>query len=621
MIRAHVRLDRVLAFSLLLAAGSALVSSRANSAEDIAMMLTVDYRAPIPPTLLKKAGIHQVYVGVGLPVRKDSDTGKPTIDPKVREPLERFLRLYGDAGIKVLLESNFYARPPKGTACVDAHGRTIRMGCFNNDAFLAWMAQAIRDMAHCFSAYDAFGGFLFDDGVQVRVDCCYCETCRRLFKEKHGVDPPPFGPAEETARLAPDDPRLLWDAFQRQAYARYQRTQAEAARSVSKELVLASIPSDSFFFGRHLNAQVARDATTPTHSARIQRIDRLHVRHWHIFQSFPIPHVVPDGTGQEPWGIGCHLTTPSPCMILHQEGPLIETMGRQQFLSPAEIRRALHTTLAEGAHAIGFWESARAIPHYPGAFDAIGAVGAEARGLDAVLQERRPFPSRLALLYSTATEIAQQPWRDNTIERWRHLHAFEAMAYALTRRSVEFHVVLDTELDDQALAALDVLILTGVTHLSRPVAERLEKAIATQKLMVLTDPTCLSLEGAKTCRFNPDYWLKRQQQGYRQTRYLDQQAHQITAKVVPQLRLFSLQPVQLASGGCFAKLFAGERGAVLAFVVNWDTRQSSQARLSLRETSTVRDEVSGKELGRVSAGKALDLELEPAGWRVLRCTH
>jgi hypothetical protein len=607
--------------SLLLAVGCAVVAPRAGSAEELAMMLTVDYRDPIPPALLKKAGIDHVYVGVGLPVRKDRDTGKPSLDPKVKEPLERFLKLYGDHGIKVLLESNFYARPPKGTECVDAHGRTIRMGCFNNDAFLSWMGQAIRDMAQYFSAYEAFGGFLFDDGVQVRVDCCYCDTCRRLFREKHGIDPPPFEPGEETARLAPDDPRLLWDAFQRQAYARYQRAQAEAARSVSEKLVLATIPSDSYFFGRHLNAQLARDATAPTNSARIQRIDRLHVRHWHIFQSFPIPRVVPDGTGQEPWAIGCHLTTPSPCMIFHHGGPQIETMGRQQFLSPAEIRRLLRTTLAEGADAIGFWESARAIPHYPDAFDAIGSVGAEARGLDAVLLEREPFPSRLALLYSTASEIAQQPWRENTIERWRHLHAFEAMAYALTRRSIQFHVVLDSELDEKALAAIDVLVLTGVTHLSRPVAERVEKAITTQKLTVLTDPVSLPLDGAKACRFNPDYWLKRQQQGYRQSRYLDQQAHEIAAKVVPQLRLFSLQPVQVASESCFVKLFGGKRGSLLAFVVNWDTQAASTARLSLREPSTVRDEMSGRDLGRVSAGKALELELEPAGWRILRCTQ
>ena len=585
---------------------------RADSAEDLPVMLTVDYRDPIPPELLKKAHIEAVYVGVGLPVRD----GK--LDEKTRPQLESFLKLYGEHGIKVLLESNFYARPPKGTECTDAHGRTIRMACFNNDDVHAWMRRKIREMAECFGAYPAFGGFLFDDGVQVRCDCCYCEVCRRLFKEKHGVEPPPFEPTKGTGRLEPGDPRLLWDAFHREGYARYLRTQAEAARSVSDKLTLVTIPSDSFHFGRHLNAAVARDATGTTGGARLQRMDRLHVRNWHVFQSFPVPRVVPDGNGQEPWAVGCHLTTPSPCMILHQDGPLIETAGRQQFLSPAEIRRLMHTTIAEGADAIGFWENARAVSHCPEVFDAVGSVVEEVRKLRPTLDARKPFPARVGLLYSTATEIVQQPWQENTSERWRHLHAFEAMAYALTRHSIQFHVVLDSELDD-ALPGLHALILAGVSHLTRPVAERIEKAVASERLFVLTDPTCLPIAGAKECKFDPDAWLSRQRRGYRHTRYLDDQAAEIADKAVSQLRLFSLQPLQVEGGACFARLFAGPEKSLLVFLVNWDARWPSNARLTFREPYALDGLIGGAVPARVAAGHHIDLEVEPAGWRVLRC--
>lgn len=574
-------------------------------------MLTVDYRNPIPPELLKKAHIGAVYVGVGIPVRD----GK--LDEKIRPQLESFLKLYGEHGIKVLVESNFYTRPPKGTECADAHGRAIRMGCFNNDAFHAWMREAIREMATCFARYDAFAGFLFDDGVHVRADCCYCDVCRKLFREQHGIEPPPFEPVGGTGRLAPDDPRLLWDRFHREAFARYLRTQAEAARDVSDKLTLVTIPSDSFFFGRHLNADVARDATDTSHSARLQRIDRLHVRNWHVFRSFPVPRVVPGGNGQEPWAVGCHLTAPSPCMILHQGGPLVETAGRQQFLSPGEIGRLMRTTVAEGAGAIAFWEHARAVVHCPEVFDAIGSVAAELDGLRPVLDARRPFPARVGLLYATATEIVQQPWRTNTLERWRHLHAFEAMAYALTRHSIAFRVVLDAELDE-ALPGLHALLLTGVTHLTRPAAERIEKAVADERLFVLTDPTCLPVAGAKLCDFDPDGWLRSQRRGYRHSRYLDDQAADVADKVIPQLRLFSLQPVRVEGSACFARLFAEPDGGLLLFLVNWDTRWAANARLTFRETCALEAVTEGAVPARAVAGRRLDLEVPAAGWRIVR---
>jgi hypothetical protein len=450
--------------------------------EEFPLACTVDYKSPIPPELLKKAGIQYVYVYIGMPLKSDPVSGRRVLDEKIKSQLDEFFKLYGDNGIKVLLVSGFYTRPPKGTECVDCGGRTIMEGCFNNRAFLDAMAKDIRDMAEAFGAYPAFAGFCFDDGVHVRVDCCYCDTCRRLFKERHGLAPPPFEPEAGPARLDLKDPRLLWDAFQRDACAAYMRTQAQA---VPEGLVSVTIPSDSYFYGRHLSAEVTQKETPAGADARLQRIERIQVRDWHIFQSFPFPMVVKEGAGLRAYGVGCHLTEPSPKMILHSEGPLVEAAGRQQFMSPAEIARMMRTTIAEGARCICFWNNARALSSYPEGLDAVGAVAADVDKIMNVLDERQAFPARVGLLYSTATEIVQQPWRKNTLERWLHLHAFEAMGYALTRRSVQFRVVFDDGLDETALAGMDVLILAGVTHMTAPVAEMLEKRMAEGKLRVL----------------------------------------------------------------------------------------------------------------------------------------
>ncbi|MEW6358503.1 MAG: hypothetical protein AB1696_19370 [Planctomycetota bacterium] len=602
-------LSRLIIF---LAMGGLLLA--AALADDFPLSCVVDYHSPVLPELLKQAGIQRVYISIGFPVQ--SVEGKPALDPKVKPELEDFLRLYGQGGVKVLVASGYYAKPPKGAECVDFWGRTVEIGCFNNEKFLDWMAEQIKNIALVLREYEAFDGFMFDDGVHVRVDCCYCDTCKRLFREKHGIEPPPFEPYKGDARLAPDDPRLLWDAFHQEAYNRYLRTQAKAAQSVSDKLFLATIPSDSYFYGRQLSSDVPPAETETKSSARLQRIDRIQVRRWHIFQSFPFLKIVADGTGREPFGVGTHLTTPSPKIIMHHEGPFIEQMGRQQFLSPAEISRQMRTIIAEGASAICFWENSRAFPHYPDAFTAVGQVVADVKKVEKAMEERKPYPARIGLLYSTATEIIQQPWMKNTLERWRHLHCFEAMAYAMTRMSIQFRILFDSDLANGVPSDLDALILTGVTHLTKPVAEGVEKAIADRGLKVLTDPTCLPIKGAEVCEFDTSIWFESQLRGYRQVRHLDHQAAAIRRGVFPSLDFPKYQPVVVSSGSCFARFFQGADDSLLIFVVNWDIEEESFAKVDVPFAHTFRDESSEERLGE---GNSLEVKVAPAGWRVVRC--
>jgi len=594
-----------------------LAAAYAPAGDEFPLCCVVDYRNPVAPELLKEAGIQRVYISVGIPLKRDLATGKRVLDPKLKPQLDELFKRYGEHGIKILVASHYYTRPPKGTECVDFWGRTLQMGCFNNDKFLDWMAGTIKDVAEVFSAYDAFGGFMFDDGVHVRVDACYCDLCKTRFKAEYGVDPPPFEPYDGPPRLDPKDARLLWDQFHQKAYNRYLRTQAEAATSFSDKLFLATIPSDSYFYGRQLSSDVAPGETPTRNNARVQRIDRIQVRHWHMFQSFPFPRVTADGIGRARFGVGCHLTTPSPKIIMHHEGPFIERAGRQQFLSPAEISRMMRTTIAEGADAICFWENSRAFPYYTDAFPAIGRVSRDAAKIGEILDERKPFPARIGLLYSTTTEILQQPWRNNTLERWKHLHSFEAMAYALTRAGIQFRIVFDADLSKEALAGLDVLIPTGVTQLTKPTAELLEQAVAAKKLKIVSDRATLPLKGAVVCDFDQDYWFKKQLKGYRQLTHLTHQAAQIRRSVFIELDFADRQPAVTFSASCFGRFFRGRDNSLLIFLVNWDLENEAAVKIQFKEPRTVTDASTGQQAGR---GAMVELSVAPAGWRVIRCT-
>lgn len=573
----------------------------------------VDYRKPVPPEWLKQAGIQYVYIYIGIPITRVD--GKPSIKPKSKRLFDACLELHADTGIKVLMVSNYYSRSPKRTWSVDSCGRAIRMGCFSKNEFHDWMRQAISDMAQVFSPYRAFGGFCFDDAPGNRVDCCYCDDCRAAFKARYGTDPPQFAPHEAPARVDPSHPVLLWDAYHRAMLDRYNRTQSECVRAISKDLLTATITADSYYCGRHLSMDVGYEDTAVTAGARLQRIDRSQVRWWHLFQSFGFPRLPEAGEqGYQRWAAGCHITTPSPKIIVHREGPMFERFGRSMFLSPAEIQRLMRTTIAEGAPGIAFWASGRVLPYYPDAFAAMGEVMADVRKIEPVIARRRPFAARVGLVYSTATEVFEQPWKANTLERWQHLHAFEATAYALLRSSVQHQIVFDVDLTQERLDDFDVLVMPGVRFLTKPVAGALEQGMAQGKLTVLADMRALPLKGATVVDYDPQSWYRRQLKGYRQPRYLDEVRERAQRLLVPEIRAKAQAPVAVTFGKAFGRLFVDADGSLVLFIVNWDLDAPSKASINLPAHSRARDLLTGETL---SHGPTCDVAVPPAGWRVL----
>ncbi|MBM4086495.1 MAG: hypothetical protein FJ272_17065, partial [Planctomycetes bacterium] len=562
------------------------LSSSASASDEgrINFASVVALENPVPADWLEKGGIRYAFVYAGLPVERGPDQ-QPRIVAARKEAFEKLFKFYEGTAVKLLLTGTYCTQTPKGANAVDVAGRTMKLPCYRQDAFHEWMRQTIVDTAKVFSQFPAFGGFAFDDAPGGRVDCCYCEACKKAFKEKHGIEPPGFAPADGAAVIDDQDPRLLWDAFQREGDVRYFRTQSEACRSVSPKLLMVTIPSDSFFYGRQLNTTTPQPQTTPDHGARLVRIERFQVKYWHLFQSFPFPRLPEPGEAEfRPWATGCHVTDPSPKIILHHEGPIIETGGRFHLLSPAEVKRMAYTCLTEGAPGVCYWSSGSVLPLYGEGFEAMAEVHENVKRVETWLTRKKPWPARTALVYSTTTEVLEQPWRENTMERWRHLHAFEGAGYALLRSSVPHRILFDSELTDVALKDLDVLVLTGVRFLTRSVADRVEQAIAAGKLTVLTDRQSVTLKGATVLDYNPHLWYERQLKRYRQVRYLDAQWREAERALIPRIREKAQEPVRIVSDKAFGRPFVAEDGSLLLLLANWDLFEPATATIQVEAT-------------------------------------
>lgn len=614
LLRASVRLLAVTFISIIVAASSEGETTVRNDGYHAVTLL--DLGNPLPPAWLKRAGVDYIYASA--PPTEAGPDGRPVIAESQRERWEEVLKLYEGTGTGVLLMGGFYINPAEEHRAVDAFGRHHPMACFRNEGFLQTMRERIVVLTQAFSAYPAFAGFVFDDGPHVRVDCCYCPACVEQFRAEHQARPPAFEPRRPGRRVRDDDPILLWEQFQQESWQVYLRAQSEAVRSVSDEALMLTIPSDSYFYGRFLNVAVDREQTVTGHSGRLQRIERIQPRHWAIFQSFPLARL-PEAneSGLQPWATGAHITADSPKMLIQCEGPYAPIYQRIQYMSPAEIERMARVTLTEGAGSICYWTPAGPLLSYPDALDTMAEVYRDVSGIEDALAQRRPIETSIGLLYSTTTETMEQPWEEDTSERWRHLHAYEGLSYALTRCNVPFETVMETDLTPARLRHLQALILPAVRWLSESAAAALEDAISQRGLRVLAAGECVTVRGMIASGCDPMIWHNRARRGYRQQRYADEQWQEFRTTLAHHLLPLIDAPVRVYSERAVGRLYDLEDGDRMLLVASWDLESLCEVAIEGRGRAT--DMLSGRELGEVDEiGR---LTVPPAGWRVLRITR
>jgi len=576
----------------------------------------VDMKNPVPASWLSGAGVDYVYVSA--PMGTDKGEGGALRVPKsLRAGWEKLEKAYGEAGVKVLIMSNYYSRNPDGTDAVDVSGRTIEMACLHSDAFYQWMASRIVDQASAYSEFSVFGGFVFDDGWGTRVDCCYCDVCKALFKQRCGKAPPPFEVHDGTGVVADDDVLLQWEGFQRAAYDRYVKVQAEAVRSVSDKLMMLTIPSDSFFYGRLLTANLPREALARSASALIQRLERLQVKHWRLYQSFPMPRLPEAGeTGLQPWGVGEHFTSNSPKLVLCTEGPFLQHPSRVQMMGPQEVEQMAKITITEGANALCYWASGSLTAYHPDGFDGMAAAYADVVKIRDVLDRRAPYPAQVGVLYSTTTEVMEQPWRKNLSERWVHLHSFEATLWSLLRGNVWRRVVMEDEIAAGALSGLRVLIAPSVRFLCKSAHAAIERAAA-QGLTVVVAGDSVPIKGAVRVEHEVTFWHRCIRSGYRTIRNLNKHYADAEQRLVPLVRQRLEYPVQASSPMGISKLYSVGDELVL-MIANWDLHEPTPAELTAAKAFSVTDALTGQDLGELSRERRLSLSVPAAGWRVLR---
>ena len=313
------------------------------------------------------------------------------------------------------------------------------------------------------------------DGPVVFPGACYCDTCRKLFKEKTGKEAPEFEDWKNAAWFE-------WQDFREESMERFL---SDAGKTVT------SVREDGAVFlnagGWSLSTQVARN---PWRLEKYQHLTGAEV-------------FVHPGAANEDW-----LDTAVMAKFLSAgENPAVvfsdHAMGGWHYvgMTEADLKREFYQTVAGGANPwIAVFEPAlkhqkektmRVVEESWGFLEENEEffIGDSSAANVAVLRSETSSLAYLSEIESLATEVSVAVEKDliATVEE-RSIkekaaykrkcesaaaEEFRGWCYALTRQHVPFSIIRDRDISEDYLKSFDLLVVPNCACLSDEIIDRL----------------------------------------------------------------------------------------------------------------------------------------------------
>jgi len=368
---------------------------------------------------------------------------------------------------------------------LDAAARRRGTLCFNDPLFAAELPRWAASLAERYRSLHSLGFIHIED--EAACPDCYCEDCRRLFKEQYGFDMP--------TPEADFSPAFLEKWFNRMdfklaTFARYHKAVRDAFHQHLPAVpVLTSLPQ----------------GFTVAHGETV--ID--HQRHLDAFWEHTYP-------GTEPLGaaLTAHRTEMAAAALGALDRPCIhllqgfDAVARAPKMPPAEyIRLIAWMAVAHGADHIGWFAYRWMWWHMPGteAWDAAAGVAARLQQLAPAFSKLKPARFPIALLYPLSQEcvdhLRAQVTTTDTLPQhdvwvWRTWHAYQDAYYSLKFAHVPFEPLFEESLAAGKLP-YHAVIIPHADYLRQASKDRLLQYIADGGTVFLGASSHLKLPGAR----------------------------------------------------------------------------------------------------------------------------
>ena len=114
----------------------------------------------------------------------------------------------------------------------------------------------------------------------------------------------------------------------------------------------------------------------------------------------------------------------------------------------------------------------------------------------------------MALLFSTSTAAFADIWRHNPIERFKHNHQCDALAYYMLKKGIPFDIILENELPKADLSKYYCVISAGVDYLQKQSADELAQYIKAGGKVIFDKESAVNFAGLEKAAFDATTWFR-----------------------------------------------------------------------------------------------------------------
>lgn len=577
----------------------------------------VDGTAPSPDDC-RKMGVKTVWFGCGLPFKLLEDGHCEWTSESAKGKVEDILKKFEGSGLSVIpLPNIFYEKnADKGQVC--RIGGTPAYRCFSAPA--DDLTARLSFLAKELSAFKSFGGICIDDEPGLLPGGCVCERCKKLFKDKYGIEAPSNDAyLSATKGVVPDGhPVLLWQEFQDAQMRNYYATLADTIKRAAPGSRVMLIPAAAYFSGKHLSIPNCKPEDFFKAGRRVT-LDSCHIRDFQLYSQFYMNDITQDGWKAKAASGLCLYMMKSglpnfPNIPIYDAAPQADAKGRKAISVPA-FKRYILQSFAEGTAGIVYFPGSSLSPEHTKI--AIEAYDRTIAPICKATPKLQRLKGRIAILYSTTTETFASLWRNNPVERYRQIHECDALAYFLLKKGIPFDMILEAEFESYGqLKDYAVVIAVGTGFIAGSKEALLKNYAAKGGKLILCGPNAVKIDGAADIDADPDVWYRAVEGGNQRPADMEYQAGLLETalgKALPP----GLTLCESSSRSLNVNFLTDGQDIYLA-VVNDDLNAPISATLKLDREYCV-DGVAGK-LHLDKAG-ALNAVIEPADMKMFRLSR
>jgi hypothetical protein len=557
----------------------------------------------------RKMGVSALWFYGRLPL-KFNDTGEPAKPRKFNLLFERFKDT--DIAIIPLLDV-FYQRNP-GKYQLSRFSEKPRYRCFSRDN--ADIIERTKLLAKWLKHFKNFGGLCLGDEPGVQPGGCICENCAKLFRRKYSLDPPPDKSYFDTPKgiIPENNPVLLWTKFQNDECVKYYASIAAAIKKEYPGLKILTIPAAAYFSGKQLSIPDCRPEDFVKAKRRVS-LDNCHIRDFQLYVQFYMNEISSSG-----WK---NKIADGLCLYMLKKGlvnfpnlPIYDKFKPQKkpdVISVPAFKRFILQTFSEGAKGIVYFPGRSLTPaHVEAAADAYKKFIVP---ICANTPKLHKADGKVAVLYSTTTRIFADLWKNNPLERYKHLHECDALAYYLFRKGVPFEMLLESELNSLAdLKKFPVIFSAGLDRLSADKAKLLEEYVKGGGKLITDRKSHINI-GLKV-DFDAESWYRKVTDGNQRASDMEFQAGLLDNVLSKYLEKISV-PCKTSCRHINLNYLTDGKNLYL-FIVNDDLNAPISTILRFDKKYDVVDVLTKKESKNI---KHMQVSIEPAELEVIKLNH